>query len=197
VKPLLCRTALLVLLLTAAAATAAEPHRHHGAHVHGEATLRVSMDGALLIVVLEAPGMSLLGFEHAPHSEAERTRYQDVLAALKAPSHWLSLPPGAACAQESGDVQPHGFDAQDASAQSGGEHAAQGHAPQEPATHEHADFDATYRYTCRVPLALRDFDVRLFDLSPDLHTIRVELVLPTRQGSQVLTPESSRVRLNN
>jgi hypothetical protein len=170
-----------------AAAAAAEPHRHHGAHVHGEATLRVSMDGSLLIVALGAPGMSLLGFEHVPRSEAERARYRTVLTALKSPSQWLSLPQDAACATESSDVQGHGFDAQDASA----------HRSDERAAHEHADFDATYRYTCRVPLALRDFDVRLFDVSPDLRRIRVELVLPSRQGSQVLVPDSSRVRLGN
>ena len=50
---------------------------------------------------------------------------------------------------------------------------------EKPSAHEHADFDATYRYTWHVPLALHDLHVHLFDAFPDLHKINVELVLPS------------------
>lgn len=177
---------LMVCVAASSMAGATEAvHRHYGPHVHGEATLNIGMDGALLLASLEAPGMSLLGFEHPPRDDADRATYEKALATLKA-AKWLALPEGAACVVDSIDVQPHGFDAK----------GDAGTGEKRVAAHEHADFDATYRYTCHVPLALHDLDVRLFDAFPELHKINVELVLPNREGSQVLTPGSTRVQLS-
>jgi hypothetical protein len=177
---------LLVCVATSSTTLAAEAvHRHRGPHVHGEATLNIGMDGALLLVSLEAPGMSLLGFEHPLHDDAERAAYNKALVTLKS-AKWLSLPEGAACVLDSTDVLPHGFDLKGDAARPG----------EKPGAHEHADFDATYRYTCHAPLALHDLDVRLFDAFPDLHKVNVELVLPNREGSQVLMPGSTLVPLS-
>jgi hypothetical protein len=189
----------LVLVLAGAgciqALPAAEPHRQHGAHVHGEATLNIGLDGQLLLISLEAPGVSLLGFEHTPRDDPERSLYRHTLELLGMPEQWLTLPASAACSLESTDVQPHGFEpgAERASAnadrESPGAHSDEAH-------HEHADFDATYRYSCHAPLALRTLDVRLFDAFPDLHKINVNLVLPDRQGSQVLLPGTTTLPLS-
>lgn len=177
------RKTLFILLAThGLAALAGEPHRHHGPHVHGEATLRIGLDGQLLVVGLDAPGASLLGFEHPPHDEAQRTRYEQTLDVLRHPDRWLSLPAQAGCVLDGSEVTPHGF---------GG--------PSDPASaseHEHADFDGSYQYRCQVPLALRSIDVRLIEQFADLHKINVELVLPDRQGSQVLLPGATTVSLS-
>jgi hypothetical protein len=189
--------AVSVFLLIAASSwlqpsSAAEAHRQHGAHVHGEATLNIALDGQLLLISLEAPGMSVLGFEHPPRDDGERTLYRHALEVLGMPERWLTVPAAAACALESSKVEPHGF----ASPSEGGQTAEHGgpaapHA--EDAHHEHADFDVAYRYACHVPLAVRILDVRLFDVFPDLHKINVELVLPDRQGSQVLLPGTTAI----
>ncbi len=61
---------------------------------------------------------------------------------------------------------------------------------------EHADFDASYRYTCHAPLALHAFEVKLLERFPSLHKVNVDLVLPDRQGSQSLTPGTTTVLLS-
>jgi len=173
---------------------AAEARRQHGAHVHGEATLNIGMDGQLLLISLEAPGMSVLGFEHPPRDDAERTLYRHALEVLGNPEQWLTLPAAAACVLEASKVEPHGFEPP-----SEGGHAAEHEgtaAPHAEAHHEHADFDVTYRYACHVPLAVRTLGVRLFDLFPDLHKVNVDLVLPDRQGSQVLLPGTTTIPLS-
>lgn len=175
---------LAVLSMSSAGRAADAEHRHHGPHVHGEATLNIGLDGQLLLIGLEAPGMSLLGFERPPRDDAERASYGHVLDVLQRPDSWLTLPPAAACALDSADVTPHGFRAHGAAA-----------VEQDDAHHEHADFDVTYRFSCHVPLAVRAINVTLIDQFPSLHKINVDLVLPDRQGSQVLVPGSKTVLL--
>lgn len=174
------RRAGLVVLMLLIAGTPAMSHarRQHGPHVHGEATVRIGIDGQLLVVGLEAPGMSFLGFERAPRDEAERASYERTLDLLGHPERWLALPAPAGCALTGKTVEPHGF----------------GGTPGRGAD-AHADFDASYQYQCRVPLALRSIDVGLIQEFPDLHEIKVDLVLPDRQGSQVLTAGSTTVVL--
>ena len=176
------RAVFIALLAAPLPAAAAEAHRHHGPHVHGEATLNVGVDGQLLVVGLDAPGMSLLGFEHPPRNDAERARYGQTLDVLRHPEQWLALPAQAGCMLDGSEVIPHGF----------GETQHDDSASH----HEHADFDGSYQYRCQVPLALRSIEVHLIDRFPDLHKINVELVLPDRQGSQVLLPGSSTVSLS-
>jgi hypothetical protein len=173
---------------------AAEAHRQHGAHVHGEATLNIGMDGQLLLISLEAPGMSVLGFEHPARDDTERTLYRHALEVLGMPEQWLTLPAAAACVLEASKVEPHGFESPSEGGQAAEDDGSA--APHTEAHHEHADFDVTYRYACHVPLAVRTLDVRLFDVFPDLHKVNVELVLPDRQGSQVLLPGTTSIPLS-
>ncbi|HEU4662865.1 MAG TPA: DUF2796 domain-containing protein [Dokdonella sp.] len=177
------RCVLLALVVALGSdALAGEPHRHHGPHVHGEATLRIGLDGQLFVVGLEAPGASVLGFEHPPRDETERARYERAADVLRHPDRWLSLPEQAGCILDGHEVTSHGFGETPAPASGG--------------AHEHADFDGSYQYRCRAPLALRSFEVRLFEQFADLHKINVELVLPDRQGSQVLLPGATTVPLS-
>ena len=85
------RAVFIALLAAPLPAAAAEAHRHHGPHVHGEATLNVGVDGQLLVVGLDAPGMSLLGFEHPPRNDSERARYGQTLDVLRHPEQWQIL----------------------------------------------------------------------------------------------------------
>ena len=175
--------------------SAAGAHRQHGAHVHGEATLNIGLDGQLLLISLEAPGMSVLGFEHPVRDDSERTLYRHALDLFGKPDQWLTLPASAACVLESSTVEPHGFASPSEEGQTA-QHGGSAAPHTEEAHHEHADFDVTYRYACHVPLAVRTLDVRLFDAFPDLHKINVELVLPDRQGSQVLLPGTTTIPLS-
>jgi hypothetical protein len=188
-RPAIVALAFFALSLSSPGSADETPHRHHGPHVHGEAHLNIGIDGQLLLVTLEAPGMSLLGYEHPPHDDPERAAYRKTVDALNAPASWLAGTDSAACELQSAEVAPHGFGA-DANDHS------KNHDDDEHGDHDHADFDASYRYRCHAPLALHVLDVRLFALFPALHKINVDLVLPDRQGSQVLTPQSTSIALS-
>jgi hypothetical protein len=178
------RWALSLLAAMSGNCAHAQIQRQHGAHVHGEATIDLALDGSQLTLTLEAPGMSFAGFEHAPRDGGERKTLDDTVAALKAPTGWLVLPPAAGCKLDEAKVVPHGFGGTYAAEQGGDAHDA------------HSDFDAAYRFTCITPAALRAFDLRLFERFPALHKLRVNLVLPERQDSVTLAPGDTRVTLS-
>src|SRR5690554_4471147 len=55
-----------------------EGHRHHGAHVHGMATLDLVADANNIMIHLRSPLVNLLGFEHQPVTTQQETAYHDL-----------------------------------------------------------------------------------------------------------------------
>ena len=74
--------ALLALGLAAHPATAQE-HRALGAHVHGHGRLDIAREGDRIALALVAPGADVVGFEHAPQSEADRAAVERELDAAQ------------------------------------------------------------------------------------------------------------------
>ena len=78
-------------------AAAEEGHRHHEAHVHGQAALNIVADGDQLSVQLETPAMNVLGFEHAATSKEDRKALEEVVHRLKDHASWLTPSSAAKC----------------------------------------------------------------------------------------------------
>ena len=96
-------TAALAILI-AGPAVAADAHRELGAHQHGHATLNIAFEGNTISMELEAPGMDIVGFEHAASSEAERAAEAKAKALLTDPTQLFRLPAAAGCSLGSGKV---------------------------------------------------------------------------------------------
>ncbi len=73
----------------------------HGAHVHGAAKLQLAIDGSAVSLMLESPMESLVGFEHAPGSEAEKTALAKLVGALNKPDALFVFSPAAGCTSTS------------------------------------------------------------------------------------------------
>lgn len=139
------------------------------AHVHGAVTVDLAVEGSTLVIDLEAPLESLLGFERAPRTEAERQAARAMLEALRAGQGLFVPDPEAGCTLASARA--------DAPALRPG--AAPGDA--------HADLDAGYTYTCARPGALRRLDLGgLLDRHPRIARVEVRGALPAGQFRQVL-----------
>ena len=95
--------ALAAILSPSLLAPALAAERELGAHEHGAALLGITLDGERLYVDLDTPADNVLGFEHAPSSDAQR----ETLAAARREleSGALFVPAEAAgCTLESGDA---------------------------------------------------------------------------------------------
>lgn len=165
----------IIGLLAMALATTVHAQHHHGAHVHGEAELRLALEGNTLVLEFESPMDNLVGFEHAPRNQKQR----DALAATEQTlSRWerlFALPSAAACTLK--DVQ----------LQSPWPRAGQDkdHAEHQ---HDHADMRATYQFECSQPQALTTVEIKLFDTFPRIHSILAATVGPRGQGAVRLRP---------
>ena len=70
-------------ILMAAGLASASPVHADAAHEHGVAVLRVVSEGATLMIEFVSPLDNLVGFEHAPRTDAQRTALRAAQARLR------------------------------------------------------------------------------------------------------------------
>lgn len=155
-------------------------HAHTpAAHVHGEATLNVTVDGAQLELQLEAPLDSLLGFEHAPRTAAQREAVRAMAARLRQAQSLFEPTPEAGCSLASVRLASSSLPAEllgEAAAKAAG--AAEG---------EHADLDATFSYRCAAPQRLRGLASGLQKAFPGIGSLKVRVASGRGQKATVLS----------
>lgn len=132
------------------------------AHVHGEARLEISVDREQLVITLESPLDSLLGFEHVPGNAGERQAVQGMAAKLKEAGKVLVPSAAAQCTSTGVELDSQVL---------GGK----------PEPGGHNDLDARYTWRCAKPEALRDIATGLFADFPRLRRIAVEFAGPQGQ----------------
>jgi ABC-type nickel/cobalt efflux system permease component RcnA len=188
-------------LITASAslsAFAVEPPRQHGAHQHGSGELRVVIEGQQLQIQLESPAMNLVGFEHQPRNDAQKKALRDMTATLRDAGQVFALPAQAQCALKGVELKGELVNAK-AGHKHGHKHEHKhkhGHGHKHESKHtddDHSDIEATYRYTCAQPGALRDIDVKLFALFPKTDKLKLTLIGPKGQTAGELTRAKSRI----
>jgi len=143
------------------------------AHVHGEARLEISIDGEQLVVALESPLDSLLGFEHVPRNAGERQAVEGMAAKLKEVGKVLVPSAAAQCTSTGVELE---------SPVVGGK--------SEPGGHN--DLDARYTWRCAKLEALRDVATGLFGVFPRLQRIAVEFTGPQGQRAGRLDARNPR-----
>lgn len=177
----LCTAVAAATLATGALAAGGKDHDHKhgksaGAHQHGHVTLDVGVDGGTLTIALSSPLDSIVGFERAPRSDAERRTAADALARLRAPGTLFVPDAAAGCRLASANVE--------APVLEGG-----------TSSDGHADLDADYEYRCDQPQALRALQLGLFDGFPRIEQIVVQTATPAGQGKARLRRPAKTVTL--
>jgi hypothetical protein len=140
--------------------------RQLGPHVHGQASVNIAVEASTMDVQVSLPGHDAVGFEHPPGTPAEQAAVDKATASLNAAA-WLVPAPAADCTLALARVSPHGF---------GGATEAGGH----------ADFDASYHFTCRRMDRLDQLDVRLASAFPSVAKVVVSLITAAGSSQQVL-----------
>ena len=204
-RRLLAALPFALLPLTAAFAHEAHDHEHeheHGtlaAHEHGVAQLDVALENDDLELQFDSPAMNLVGFEHAPSTDADKAKVAAVRQQLTLPLALFSLPPAAGCSLTQHSLKSPLF------AEAGAKPAAAATAPTQAHAHEHAkgeaahehahsDVKAHYRLTCTQPDKLAQVDLApLFAAFPQTQKINVQLIGPNGQKGQEATPAQATV----
>lgn len=166
-----CKIALLMLMSSGAA------FAQHAAHEHGVAELRVALAGNTLQVEFESPLDNLVGFEHAPRSDAERMALVKAVETLRSAANVVTLPAAAACVVTRTELEQP-FSHASADAESG-----------------HAEISVTHTLQCATPNALSALEVSLFERFPRIRLLRAERASPGGQSASKLTPKQRMLAL--
>ncbi len=175
------QTATLGVAMGAALLFAASAnHATEAAHVHGLMRLDIAVDQQVLTVQLASPLDSLLGFERAPRTPAER-RSADALLKRMGVATTLFKPDAAArCVATSVSIESA---------------ALQAPAPASGPQAGHADLDVRYAFTCANPDQLTTLKIGLFDAFPRLRKIEVQVAGARAQSRQTLQRPNKTITL--
>lgn len=138
--------------------------RQLGAHEHGVSTVKVAVDGDEVEVMLESPGVDIVGFEHAAKSDADKASVAAALKKLGEPANVVQLNPAAACKLEEAETELHEED--------GG----------------HTEFEAHYHFHCDKPGALTRVSFPFFKTFPGAREIDAQAVTGAGAAAAELTP---------
>lgn len=152
-------------------------HRQHGAHVHGIAALNLALEGQEVHLDLDSPAANIVGFEHAPSSDADHAALDKAVAMLKDGNQLFRFNSEAGCQMEKVAVtSPLLTD----------EHEEHEHEEHEGG--DHADIEATYHFECEQPDKLTQLSVELFEAFPRTEKLNVQYVIESKQGAAELSP---------
>jgi len=164
-----------------------EEHRQHAAHVHGIAELNVVLEGNEVHVELDSPAANIVGFEHAPSSEADHGAVDKAVAILKQGSKLFVFNEAAGCRQEEVDIESALIEDEH------GEHAHEdGHSDEHGHEDEevHSEFEVAYHFECAAPAKLTQLSVELFEMFPGTGKLEVQYVIEDKQGAAELNAKN-------
>ena len=162
------------------------------AHVHGIAEINLVMEGEDLHLVFQSPAMNLVGFEHAPKTEADHQAVDQTADRLKNGESLFIPNHTASCEQESVTLESALLEE--------AEHHQEHKAHQEHEHHkasEHSEFLATYRFHCVAPDQLKSIEVNVFQTFPTTQTINAMFVTQGRQGARRLSAKNNILKIRD
>lgn len=169
---------LLTALLTTAPALAADtPSHQHRSHQHGAARLQVSLEGRALQVAFEGPADNILGFEHAPRTEAQKGAVARAEQRLRQTSDLFMTPSAADCQPQPARVEMK--------------------LPAPGSRETHSEIEVEWSWVCGNPGALAHIDIGLFKAFPRLKELRAHVVTAQGQRTAVLRPKTARLRIGS
>lgn len=168
------------LLLAGLASMPAQSAARH-AHEHGVTHLDIVIEGGHVALNLQAAGHHIVGFEHAPETDAQRAAYAAAEATLGDAAALFAPDVEAGCRVVVAKAIAPG-------AATGDDGHAHGHA------HAHdSDWRGEYRFECASPERLRGIGHALFRAFPGTEEVRWQLLAPAGQDGGVLRAGQDRI----
>lgn len=181
-----------------------QEHRQHDAHVHGAASLNLALEGDEVHIELDSPAANIVGFEHAPSSEADHAALDKAVVTLKKGDQLFRFNEEAGCRMEKAMItsalleeehDDHGDEhADDHEHEKKDEHDHEEHETEEHEGETHSDIEAVYHFECDQPNKLTQLTVKLFDAFPVTEELKVQYVIESKQGARELTAKDHVVK---
>lgn len=164
-----------------ACSAGAEERRELGAHEHGHSILNIAIEGGTVAMELIAPGVDIVGFEHAAESAEDEAALEAAGAKLADPLKLFEMPAEGGCTVETAAVEieeeahhaeEHDEAHHDEAEEHGDEHEV-----------EHNEFHVEYRLACTQPDALGTIRFGYFEAFPNAMEVEVNVITEKGQSS--------------
>jgi hypothetical protein len=177
--------------------------RHHKAHEHGVAHMNVAFEGYDLYIEFISPAANIVGFEHHPRTEEQKSTVKKAVQMLKAGEMLFDFSPGAEgrlvtssvntdIEDYSEEVHPHEQDESRKVAEH--EKHRRHEEPHEADEYKrHSEFKSEYHIICKHPDKLAHIDVMMFGIFPGIERIEVQLLTDTKQTAFKLTAKDNKI----
>ncbi len=213
---------LLAGLVVSQFAVAEDQFRQHDAHVHGHVEFNIAQDGQDLLVEITAPGADVVGFEHAPKTDAEKSAIADATAKLNNVNSILTIPAAANCKLveahientlekgEHHDEHDHHGEHKDHDDHKGHDHHDDHKGHDEHEHHDehkdhdhdhdhdhhdgHGEFSVQYQFSCEDVAKVSQIDTQWFTHFPATEKVSVNLLTDSAQSATELTSGSTTIK---
>ncbi len=175
------------LCLTTSFSVNASTERDLDSHVHGGATLNIAFDANDLYVEFGSPWMNLVGFEHQPSTDKQRTSIEESVQHLQQGNELFTFA-GTRCDMVDVDVE----NSMDSDHE--GDHDE--HTDEEEGA-EHSAVTVSYVFSCTELKSLETVDVELFSAWPGIDDIDVQLAGPKSQDAMELDPDKRQIDMTS
>ena len=195
----------VLLPLAAALAASSGPsafaqHREMGAHEHGRGSLNIAMEGNRVSMEFEAPGVDIVGFEHAAKTHEQKATLAKAKQQLANPQELFGLPASAECTVEEAKVtitsgdDDHGH-GKDKGSSSAGSAKSGDKKTTSREEHDHGDFPAQYTFDCKSPASLTSIEFGYFRAFAGAQKLDVNVITPKGQTKFEVTRAKPRIDL--
>ncbi|MBD8512598.1 DUF2796 domain-containing protein [Photobacterium sp. CAU 1568] len=179
------RAASWLLASTAVCSLPSWANTQHDAHVHGQVELNIAQDGNDLLLEITAPASDVLGFEHAPHTEAEQQALSTALQQLKQPASLFVLPAEARCSLQDSHIT-HTLPSHSDDEHEGHDEHEHEHEHEHEDHHGHAEFSVQSVYRCEQIQELGQLTLNWFSHFPATENIQVQAISDKGQKATTL-----------
>jgi Protein of unknown function (DUF2796) len=163
---------ILTVAIQPANAGAAKKRHQHGAHVHGTAKLDIAVEVRTATVAFEAPGESIVGFEHKATTAVDQQKQAKALDLLKSKiGSMVMFEPTLGCRWSPTNLDVVQQD------------------------QEHSEVHGVFAVTCDSPLAGSKVRFAFAKTFPALRTINVQVVAATQQVGATIKQDQGMVEV--
>jgi len=205
---------LVPVILVASPALAAEK-RELDAHEHGVSKVQIAVEGKVVEVALEAPGVDIVGFEHPATSSKDKAAVKAALEKLEQAEAVVVPDAAAGCKLKEAHAQLHSEgehdekDGHDKHAKHDDDHKHE-HKEAKKDDHKHNDhkhddhakekashteFEAHYHFDCAKPEALKTVSFPFFKSFKNAEEIEAQYVTAAGAGAAELTADKATLTL--
>ncbi len=185
-----CDLAAALLLLVGTVFAAGSASAKQGAHVHGLMRMDVALQAQTLTVQIEAPLDTVLGFEHAPRTSAQRSAADALIKRLNEDKTLVRPATAAMCSLTQTTVDAGALVRMDnpPANKPPADKAPTDKAPVSKKDEDaHANISIAYEFTCAQVDKLDSITLGLFDAFKRLQKIEAQVTTPQGQSKQTPT----------